>query len=268
MENYLSQFTNAAIQYAPTVALALLTWLVGSWIINWLLRLLTDMMTKRNMDSSVRPFLVSIVEVGLKVMLLLTVAGMFGVQTTSFIAIFAALSFAIGTALSGSLAHFASGVLVLIFKPYKVGDLVTVAGQTGTVTAIQVFNTVLLTLDNKKIIVPNGAVTSGVITNISGQGQIRVDMLINVAGDSDIDKVRSVILEVANACPLVLKDPAAGTVVSKLPVGMIEFAVVPWCKSEHYWDVYFYMHEHLKKAFDKNGIALPKPGMEVAVSNK
>ena len=172
MENYLSQFTNAAIQYAPTVALALLTWLVGSWIINWLLRLLTDVMTKRNLDSSVRPFLVSIVEVGLKVMLLLTVAGMFGVQTTSFIAIFAALAFAIGTALSGSLAHFASGVLVLIFKPYKVGDLVTVAGQTGTVTAIQVFNTVLLTLDNKKIIVPNGAVTSGVITNISGQGQI------------------------------------------------------------------------------------------------
>ena len=268
MENYLSQFSNMAIQYAPKVVAALLTWLAGSWIINWLTRLLTAVLMKRGVESSVRPFLVSIVEVGLKVMLLLTVAGMFGVQTTSFIAIFGALAFAIGTALSGSLGHFASGVLVLIFKPYKVGDLVTVAGQTGTVTEIQVFNTVLLTLDNKKIIVPNGSVTSGVITNISGQGQIRVDMMVNVAGDSDIDKVRAVILQVADGCPLVLKDPAAAVVVNKLPVGMIELAVCPWAKSEHYWDVYFYMHEHIKKAFDANGIAMPKPAMDVLVSNK
>lgn len=267
MENYLAHFTDLAIAYAPKALIALLTWIIGSWIINWLTGLLSTVLTKRGVESSVRPFLVSIIEVGLKVMLLLSVAGMFGIETTSFIAIFGALAFAIGTALSGSLGHFASGVLVLIFKPYKVGDLVTVAGQTGTVTAIQVFNTVLLTLDNKKIIVPNGSVTSGVITNISGQGQIRVDMLINVAGDSDIDKVRAVILQVADGCPLVLKDPAAGVVVNKLPVGMIELAVVPWCKSEHYWDVYFYMHEHIKKAFDKNGIALPKPAMNVAVTN-
>ena len=268
MEDYFAQFSNLAVQYAPKVIAALLTWLVGTFVINWLTRLLSALMSKRGVDNSVRPFLVSIVEVGLKVMLLLTVAGMFGVQTTSFIAIFGALAFAIGSALSGSLGHFASGILVLIFKPYKVGDLVTIAGQTGTVIEIQVFNTVLLTLDNKKIIVPNGAVTSGVITNISGQGQIRVDMLINTADDSDIDKVRSVILDVANSCPLVLKDPAAGVVVNKLPVGMIEFAVVPWCKSEHYWDVYFYMQENIKKSFDKNGISTPKLAMEMIMPSK
>ena len=221
-------------------------------------------MQKRGFDSTIRPFLASIVNVGLKVMLLLSVAGMFGIETTSFVAIFAALAFAIGSALSGSLGHFASGVILLIFRPYKVGDLVSIGGgQTGVVNEIQVFNTVLLTLDNKKIIIPNGVVTSNIMTNISGQGTIRVDMTFNVAGSSDIDLVRATIQKVADASPLILKTPPIDILVNELPVGMIEFSVRPWCDSAYFWDVYFYMKENIKKTFDKEGINFPTPGMNI-----
>ena len=264
--NYFNQFGQMAIDYAPKVIGALLTYIIGTFIIDWLTKMLSSTFQKRNVDHTIRPFFVSIVSVGLKIMLLLTVAGMFGVQTTSFIAIFTALVFAIGTALSGTLGHFASGVMLLIFKPYKVGDLVTVAGQTGSVEEIAVFNTVLRTLDNKKIIIPNGNVTSNIITNISGQGQIRVDMLYNVANSNDVDKVRAVVQQVSDSCPKILKTPACDILVQNSPMGMTEFAVRPWCNSADYWDVYYFMQENIKKAFDKNGIVAPKPGMDVVVS--
>lgn len=265
INSYMAEFIGKAILYAPTLVMALVTWFAGHWFINKLTGVMSSLMDKRGMDRSVTPFLVSIIEVGLKVMLMLSVAGMFGIQTTSFIAIFSALVFAVGTALSGSLGHFASGVLLLIFRPYKVGDLVTLAGQTGTVKEIQVFNTVLMTPDNRSIIIPNGNITSNIITNSSGHGNIRVDMTFCVAGDSDIDYVRSVIQEVANNCPQILKDPSVDIYVNKLPVGMIEMAVRPWCKNENFWDVYFYMQENIKKTFDKKGIEFPKPSMEVNV---
>lgn len=265
INSYMADYMGKAIQYAPTIALALITWFGGHWFINKLTGLMSNMMDKRGMDRSVTPFLVSIIEVGLKVMLMLSVAGMFGIQTTSFIAIFSALVFAIGTALSGSLGHFASGVLLLIFRPYKVGDLVTLAGQTGKVKEIQVFNTVLMTSDNRSIIIPNGNITSNIITNSSGHGDIRVDMTFCVAGDSDIDYVRSVIQEVANNCPQILKNPNVDIFVNKLPIGAIEMAVRPWCKNEDFWDVYFYMQENIKKTFDKKGVEFPRPSMEVNV---
>jgi small conductance mechanosensitive channel len=264
--NFLTELPQLILQHLPKIATALFTLVIGLWIISWITRLLDGTMQKRGFDSTIRPFLASLVSVGLKVMLLLSVAGMFGIETTSFIAIFTALAFAVGTALSGSLGHFASGVLLLIFRPYKVGDLVSIGGgQTGVVEEIQVFNTVLLTPDNKKIIIPNGVVTSNIMTNISGQGTIRVDMTYNVAGNADIDKVRACIKRVADASPLILKNPAVDILVNELPVGMTEFAVRPWCNSANYWDVYFYMKEEIKKAFDREGIALPKPGMDINV---
>ncbi len=265
---YLSAYIGKAIQYAPTVALALLTWFVGHWFINKLAAVMSKLMDKKGVDRSVTPFLVSIIEVGLKIMLLLSVAGMFGIQTTSFIAIFSALVFAVGTALSGSLGHFASGVLLLVFRPYKVGDLVTLAGQTGKVKEIQVFNTVLMTSDNRSIIIPNGNITTNIITNSSGHGNIRVDMLFSISGDSDIDYVRSVIQEVADKCPQILKDPSIDIFVNKLPVGMIEMAVRPWCKNDDYWTVHFFMQENIKKTFDRKGIEFPKSSMELSVRHE
>ena len=230
MEPYLEKFIEMAIAYAPKVVGALLTLIIGFWIIGWITGILKRMMERRGIDETVRPFLASLVSVGLKVMLLLAVAGMFGVETTSFVAIFGALAFAIGMALQGSLGHFASGVLLLVFKPYKAGDLVTIGGgETGTVEEIQVFNTILRTLDNKKIIVPNGVVTSNVITNISGQGTVGVELTYGIGYSDNIDKAREIILKVGKECPYVLDDPAQGVVVAELGDSSVNLATRPFC---------------------------------------
>ena len=203
-------------------------------------------------------------------MLLLSVAGMFGVETTSFVAIFGALAFAIGMALQGSLGHFASGVLLLVFKPYKVGDLVEIGGgQMGTVQEVQVFNTLLVTLDNKRIIVPNGVVTSNVITNISGQGEIGVELTFGIGYGDDIDKARAAILKVGKNCEWILDEPKQEVVVAELGDSSVNLATRPFVKSEHYWETLFYMQEHVKKEFDKQEIGIPYPTMDVnVVSNK
>ena len=196
----------------------------------------------------------------------MSVASMFGIETTSFIAIFSAMAFAIGLALQGSLGHFASGVLLLIFKPYKVGDLVDIGGgQVGTVEAIQVFNTLLLTLDNKRIYVPNGVVTSNVITNISGQDIIGVELTFGIGYGDSIDKAREAILKVGKECEWVLDDPAQGVFVGELGDSSVNLATRPFCKSEYYWETFFYMNEHVKKEFDKQGISIPFPQMDVHV---
>jgi len=199
-------------------------------------------------------------------MVLISAASMFGFETTSFVALLGAAGLAVGLALQGSLGHFASGVMLLTFRPYKVGDLVAIAGYTGVVESIQVFNTVLKTVDNKRIIVPNGSVTSGAITNISGQGTIRVDMIFAVASSEDIDNVRSSVKRAAAGCPHILIDPPIDVLVNGHDVGIMNFDVRPWCASEHYWDVYYYMQENVKKQFVEDGIRAPKPAMELAVS--
>ena len=171
------QVQSFIVAYGLKIIGAIITLIIGFWVIGWITRVVNNTMEKRGFDATIRPFLGSLVSVGLKILLLLSVASMFGIETTSFIAIFSALAFAIGLALQGSLGHFASGVMLLVFKPYKVGDLVSIGGgNTGTVEGIQVFNTVLKTLDNKRIFVPNGVVTGNVITNISGQDIIGVEL--------------------------------------------------------------------------------------------
>ncbi|MEM8523560.1 MAG: mechanosensitive ion channel domain-containing protein [Bacteroidota bacterium] len=266
-ENSLSiidKITEMGLEYAPKVAGAIITLIIGFWIANKLAKAVKKLLQKRKVDPSVQGFLGSIVGTGLKVVVLIAAAGMFGFKTTSFIAIFSALVFAIGLALQGSLGHFASGVLILIFKPYKVGDLVTIGGgETGTVNEIQVFNTVLKTLDNKHIIVPNGVVTSNVITNISGQGEIGVELTFGIGYGDDIDKARKIILEVGKECPWILDNPAQGVVVAELADSSVNLATRPFCKSENYWNTFFYMQENVKKAFDAQGISIPFPQMDV-----
>lgn len=260
----IDQITGMIIGYAPRVIGAILALIIGFWVIGWVTGVLRRTLEKRAIDPTVRPFLVSLVSVGLKVLLLLSVASMFGIETTSFVAIFGALAFAIGMALQGSLGHFASGVLLLVFKPYKVGDLVTIGGgHTGTVSAIQIFNTILVTLDNKHIIVPNGVVTSNVITNISGQGIIGVELTFGISYNDSIDKAREIILRVGKECQWVIDDPAQGVVVGSLGNSSVNLNTRPFCKSEHYWDTFFYMQEHVKKAFDAEGISIPFPQMDV-----
>ena len=267
MENttIIDQITEMALAYAPKVLLAILALLIGFWLIRWITNMLSNIMDKRNVDATIRPFLISLVNVGLKVLLLLSVAGMFGFETTSFLAILGAMAFAVGMALQGSLGNFASGVMVLLFKPYKVGDLVNIQGHTGVVSEIQIFNTILLTPDNKTVILPNSVVTSGAITNISGQGIIRVDMTFGIGYGDDIKKARSVIEKVAESCSMVLKEKEVDIFVSELADSSVNFAVRPWCKSEHFWDVYFYMHENIKIQLDENNISIPFPQRDVHI---
>lgn len=262
----LEAISTAVALYAPKVIGAVLTLIIGFWLAGKIADLITKTTEKRKIDPSVQSFLRSIVSVGLKVMVLLAAAGMFGIETTSFIAVLGALAFAVGLALQGTLGHFASGVLLLIFKPYKVGDLVTIGGgETGTVSELQIFNTVLATLDNKRVMIPNGVVTSNVITNISGQGTIGVELTFGIGYTDSIDKARAIILEVGKSCPWILEVPAQGVVVASLGDNSVNLATRPFCESQHYWNTYFYMQENVKKAFDAQGISIPFPQMDVHV---
>jgi small conductance mechanosensitive channel len=249
---------NGISQYGPTLAKGLTTLVLGLWAINKFTDFVNSAMIRRKMDDSIRPFFASSIKVGLKVLLIITVAGMFGFETTSFIAVFGALAFAVGSALSGSLGHFASGVLILLFRPYKVGDLIKIQEHEGTVDEIQVFNTVLRTVTNKVVIIPNGIITQGVITNISNQGELRVDLDIYTRANTDIDLVKKTIQQVAEGCPLILKPKQIDILLHEINDGKMHFIVRVWCLSEYNWDVYYFLQEQIKKSFDLNGIKTPK----------
>ena len=259
-----ASMTEAVMLYLPKVIGAILVIIIGFWLAGKISKMVGNSLKKSGTDVTVVPFIQSLLSVAIKVMVLISAAGMFGIETTSFIAIFGALTFAIGMALQGSLAHFASGVLLLTFKPYQVGDLVTIGGgQTGHVQGIQIFNTVLKTLDNHKIVVPNGTVTSNVITNISGQETVGVPLNFNIGYGQDIDQAKAAILAAAASCPHILDDPKPAVFVSGHGESAVELATRPFCKSEHYWDAFFYMNEHVKREFDKAGIKAPKTLREV-----
>jgi small conductance mechanosensitive channel len=253
-----------ALGYAPKVIMAILTLMVGFWIISKITGYLRRVMKLRGIDDTLGGFLASLASIAMKVMLLLSVAAQFGVNTTSFIAIIGALMVGIGMALNGSIGHFASGVMLMIFKPFRVGDLVTIGGgSTGVVESINAFNTTLATLDNKRIIIANSNVTGNTITNISGQGTVGVELTFGIDYNASIDQARQIILGVGEACPYVLKDPAQGVVVAELGDNSVNLATRPFCKSEHYWDTFFYMNEHVKKELDKAGISIPFPQVDV-----
>ena len=216
------------------------------------------------MDDTLSNFLVSVASAGMKILLILAVAGQFGIETTSFVAILGALTVGIGMALNGSIGHLASGVMLMIFRPYKIGDLVTIGdNQTGSVTSINAFNTTLLTLDNKKIIIANSNITSNTIINISGQDTIGVELSFGIAYSDDIDLARNVILKVGESNSKILNAPKQTVVVSELGDHSVTLFTRPFCKSEDFWEVHFYMNEEVKKSFDAAGITMPFPQLDV-----
>lgn len=260
----LEDFVQSIYGFAPSVLAALVILIVGFWIIGRLNNYIRKGIEKSGIDDTLASFLTSLISVAMKIMLLLTVAAKFGVNTTSFVAILGALTVGIGMALNGSIGHLASGVMLMIFKPFVVDDLVEIGGgHMGTVEAITAFNTTLLTLDNKKIIIANSNVTGNTITNISGQGTVGVELTFGIGYNDSIDKARKIILDVGDSCPHILKDPAQGVVVAELADSSVNLATRPFCKSEHYWDVFFYMQEHVKKAFDAEGVSIPFPQMDI-----
>ncbi len=265
LEQYLgANYQATLVDWATTLVSALAVLIIGFWIANRLAAFVGKRLKKSGMDDTIRPFIMSLVSTGLKILVVLAAIGMFGVETASFIAILGAMAFAVGMALQGTLGHFASGVMLLFFRPYKVGDLVTIGGgETGTVEELAIFNTVLATLDNKRVMVPNGVVTSNIITNISGQGVIGVELTYGIGYNDSIDAAREAILAVGKACPWILDDPAQGVVVASHGDSSVNLATRPFCKSEHYWDTFFYMQENVKKEFDKRGISIPFPQTDV-----
>ena len=260
-------YINMAMDFAPTVILAIVTLIIGLWIIKRIVKLVNKGIVKSGLDATLANFLSSLISIALKVMLLLSVAAMFGINTTGFIAIFSALMVGIGMALNGTLGHIASGVMLMIFKPFKVGDLVKIGGaqSMGVVDNITAFNTVLKTLDNQRIIIANSNVTGNDITNVSGEGTVGVELTFGIGYSDDIDKARKVILEVGKSCPHILDNPAQGVVVANLGDSSVDLATRPFCKPEHYWDVLFYMQENVKKEFDKQNIGIPYPTMDLNV---
>ena len=249
--------------YAPKALMALVVLILGLWVIGMITKAMVRVMRKREVDPSLIPFLKGLTSTLLKVMLVISVIQMVGVETTSFIAVLGAAGLAVGMALSGTLQNFAGGVMILVFKPYKVGDFIEAQGHSGTVNSIQIFNTVLKTPDNKTVILPNAPVSTGALVNYSTEAQRRVDLAFGIGYGDDIDKARSVLDEVIAADQRILKDPAPFVAVSELADSSVNFAVRLWVNAGDYWGVHFDTIETVKKRFDVGGISIPFPQMDV-----
>lgn len=262
-ESWSNRIMDFAMDYGPKAIGALLVFWIGSMVIGMLSRMFNKVLMKRGVEPTLQRFLGSLVSVGLRVLLFITVIGMLGVQTTSFIAILGAAGLAIGLALQGTLANFAGGTLILLFKPYKVGDLIEAQGALGHVKEIQIFTTTLLTPENKLTIVPNGVMANGTIVNYTAEGKIRVDLTVRISYSSNIATAKQALIKVMHDQPLVFKDPAPFVGVVNLNESSIDLAVRPHCAPEHYWDVYFTTLESCKVALDEAGISIPFPQRDV-----
>ncbi|MCW8834062.1 MAG: mechanosensitive ion channel [Colwellia sp.] len=263
LESLSTKAYELGLEYAPKLALAILTLLIGLWIISGISKLTRLSMERSKVDPTLIPFIGSLVSWILKVLLFISVASMIGIATTSFIAVLGAAGLAIGLALQGSLANFAGGVLVMIFKPYKVGDLIESQGHLGKVKEVQIFNTILIAPQSKQVIIPNGATSNGSIVNYTVEGKIRVDLSVGVSYDADIDKTKEVLMNVLESHDKVMKDPAPFVGVLEMADSSVNFAVRPHCLPADYWDVYFSVNEAVKKALDENAITIPFPQRDV-----
>lgn len=263
MSKYMDMAIEMTMNYGPRLILAIIVLIVGLWIVNRVVALMGKGMEKSNTEPTLARFLGNLVSIGLKALVLISVAGMIGIQTTSFIAILGAAGLAVGLALQGSLANFAGGVLVLLFKPYKVGDFVEAQGIGGTVKEIQIFNTIINTPDNKRIIVPNGAISNGIITNYSAEPTRRVDFVFGIGYGDNIAKAKDVIKGLVEKDERIFDDPAFQIVVSNLGDSSVDITVRVWANASDYWGIKFDLTERVKLAFDEAGISIPFPQRDV-----
>ncbi len=247
------------VEFGPKLIAAILIWIIGGWILKIIIKGIRKAMTKANYEESLKKFLLNLISWILKIVLILVVLGTVGIETTSFAAILAAAGLAVGLALQGSLGNFAGGVLIMIFKPFKIGDLIEAQGEIGVVKEIEIFTTKLTGLSNRELIIPNGALSNGNIINFTTEGTRRVDLVFGVGYDSDIKKTKEVFNKVLESHPLVLSQPAPTIAVSELADSSINFVVRPWCNTNDYWDVYFGITEDVKEALDAAGIEIPYP---------
>ncbi|MDG1476168.1 MAG: mechanosensitive ion channel [Vicingaceae bacterium] len=266
MEKYMEMAIDLALEYGPKLVGAIIVWIIGGIVIKAITKGFERILNKRDIDASLKPFLKGIVGALLKVMLVISVLGMLGIEMTSFVAILGAAGLAVGMALSGTLQNFAGGVMILIFKPFKNGDFLEAQGHIGTVSEIQIFNTILKTLDNKTIIIPNGGLANGSMTNYSTEEKRRVDWTFGIGYGDKTDDAKTVLLDLMKEDSRILTDPAEPFVaVSELGDSSVNFAVRAWVNADDYWGVFFDMNEKVYNTFDKKGLNIPYPQMDVHV---
>ncbi|MEG1586493.1 MAG: mechanosensitive ion channel [Bacteroidales bacterium] len=260
-----STILDQLVRFGMKLALAITILLIGRWLIKRIDRLMSKLMEKQSVDLSLRTFLESLVKIALNITLVIMIIGVVGIDTSSFLALFASAGVAIGMALSGTLQNFAGGVIILLFKPYKVGDFIEAQGQTGTVKQIQIISTVLNTVDNKVIIIPNGSLSTGIINNYSKEGVRRIDWTFGIAYGDNYDNARELILKMLNEDNRVFQSPAPFVALSSLGDSSVNIVVRAWANLEDYWDIYFGMNEKVYKEFPKRNLNIPFPQMDVHV---
>lgn len=254
LDKYIDKILDLLAQYTPVVISALLVLLIGLWVIKRVAVFSQKAFEKKDLDISLRTFLRSLISIGLKIILIVTVAGMLGIGTASFVTILGAAGLAVGLALQGSLSNFAGGVLILIFKPYKVGDTIEAQGQTGEVKEIQIFNTLVLTAEHKTVILPNGALSNGTIVNYTRHGNIRADLPVSVSVENDISRVKLIIHEVLANNKNVLKAPEPIIAIGRIAEGAVHINIKPYCYYDTATSTVSEINEELKTAFEKNKI--------------
>jgi small conductance mechanosensitive channel len=256
-------FKSLALEYGTPLIKGILVLIIGLYVVKIITKMFRNMLAKQDMEPSLQTFLGSMVSTLLKVLLVISVLGMLGIEMTSFIALLGAAGLAVGMALSGTLQNFAGGVMLLIFKPFKIGDLIQAQGHTGRVSEIMIFVTTLLSNDNKTIILPNGPLSNGDIVNYSTATNRRVDLTIGIGYGENIKAAKDVLMKVLSDHPKVLDDPAPFVGVIGLGDSSVNLAVRPFCHNHDYWDVYFQVYEQGKEALDSAGIEIPFPQMDI-----
>jgi len=254
------------IPWGINIVLALLIFLVGRFVINFIVKIVRTLLSKAKMDLILINFVCSIVRTLLLLFVIIASLNQLGVDTTSLIAILGAAGLAVGLALQGSLQNFASGVMLIVFRPFKSGDFVEAGGVSGTVEKISIFSTQMKTGDNREIIVPNGKIYGDVITNFSARDTRRIDMIVGIGYDDDLKKAQSILHDILSSDDRVLDDPKPLIAVSELADSSVNFVVRPWVKSGDYWAVKFALTEQIKLTFDEQGISIPYPQMDIHTS--
>lgn len=256
VSGYVTKFIDVLVDYAPKLVSAFIILFVGIYAIRLINRIITKIMVQRNLDPTLTKFLSDILIWALRILLFVTFISKLGIETSSFVAILGAMGLAVGLSLQGSLSNFAGGMLIIVFKPFKVGDTIEAQGVIATVLEIQIFVTKMLTGNNQTVFVPNGALSNGTIINYSMQGERRADLTFSISYDSDIKKAKDILLDVLNKNPKVLKKPAPEVFVKNLSASSIDFAVRPWAKNANYGAVFAETLENCKTALDEAGISI------------
>lgn len=266
MENFVGFLTlvqNWLVSFGPNILTAIAILILGRWLVRWFTLVAQKGLRRAGIEDTLVRFLEKLIFYTLIIALLLAAADQLGIQTTSFLAILGAAGLAVGLALKDSLANFASGIMLVLFQPFKVGDAVTAAGVSGTVERIDIFHCIINTWDNQKIIIPNSSITNDLITNINANPTRRIDLVIGISYDDDVQEAKAILQRLVETDERVLADPAPTIALAEFADSSVNLVVRPWVKTEEYWDIRFNLLERIKQAFDERNITIPYPQRDV-----